>query len=71
MSCLESYEPGLFDVVLANGVSPDAGLLAIVLKVLKPQGKIAVTSSSSAVDLESVLLFAGFKNPTKTVDNGK
>lgn len=57
-------------MVLANKVSPDAGLLAIVLKVLKPQGKVVITSSS-AVDLEDVLLFAGFKNPSKSLENGK
>lgn len=67
---LDSYETGLFDVVLANKVSPDAALLAIVLKVLKPQGKVVI-SSSSAVDLENVLLFAGFKNPSKSLENGK
>lgn len=57
-------------MVLANKVSPDAALLAIILKVLKTQGKVVITSSS-AIDLENALLFAGFKNPSKSLENGE
>lgn len=59
-----------FDVVLSNWLSPNAvqhtdSLLAIIVKLLKPSGKLVLKDEK---DLVTTLKLNGFVNVTKELD---
>ncbi|CAH2039488.1 unnamed protein product, partial [Iphiclides podalirius] len=68
----ESSRPkSSFDVVLSNLVAPYSvvhsdSLLAVVIKILKPSGRLILKDKT---DVSSVLKFSGFLNITKSSDN--
>lgn len=59
-----------FDVILSNWLSPNAvqhtdNLLAIIIKLLKPNGKLVLKDEK---DLTSTLKLNGFMNITNELD---